>query len=373
MKKTSKTRKFNIRNFKHRKKEILTIGFIAIFVMVMGVTCAFNIQKDIVIRIDHNSLDNAQSVEERVVTASLMNPIKDVLVEANAPLNEDYTVDVDLSKQVKDVDIVTFTQKTKGQVTVDGQVIDYNHSEENVEELLGELGVVYDENDEIIPAKETELTTNVTEIKVVRVDIKEESYQTEIPFETQIEENDEVEKGEETVLTEGVNGVQTAMDRVTYKDGVEVTRENLVTAVILEPTTQVVEVGTKRPSNSYGQLTAGNSTQSPGSDADLIAAIVAHEGGHGYEGALAVITCVMNRVDSGRWGGTDAVSVLTAPGQFSSYLDGYYQQYMGSPLPEVRRAIADCMEGGVRSHPYERFRAYETPGSVCIAGGNWYF
>ncbi len=104
---------------------------------------------------------------------------------------------------------------------------------------------------------------------------------------------------------------------------------------------------------------------------DLICAIVQHEGGASYEGALAVMSCVMNRVDSGRWGGSDPVSVLTAPGQFSSYLDGYYKQFLGRTSLEVQRAVLDCLNGK-RSHPYQSFRSYPTSGSIQI-GGNYFF
>lgn len=123
---------------------------------------------------------------------------------------------------------------------------------------------------------------------------------------------------------------------------------------------------------SHGGST-GNATESTANtNMDLICAIVAHEGGTSYEGSLAVISCVMNRVDAGNWGGSDALSVLTAPGQFASYLDGYYTQYLGADIPEVRAAVTDCMDGGLRSHPYTSFRSYETDGSVNICG-NWYF
>lgn len=106
------------------------------------------------------------------------------------------------------------------------------------------------------------------------------------------------------------------------------------------------------------------------SDFDLICAIVAHESGPSYEGAMGVISCVMNRVDGG-WG-SSAVGVLTAPGQFASYLDGYYTQFLGNAPSYVQQAVRDCMEGGVRSHNYTSFRSYQTSGSVNI-GGNWYF
>lgn len=116
---------------------------------------------------------------------------------------------------------------------------------------------------------------------------------------------------------------------------------------------------------------SGNLTKDDVFQFDLICAIVQHEGGSSYQGALAVMSCVMNRCDSGRWGGTDPVSVLTAPGQFSSYLGGYYRQFLGRSSLEVQQAVLDCLNG-TRSHPYQSFRSYPTSGSVNI-GGNWFF
>ncbi len=104
---------------------------------------------------------------------------------------------------------------------------------------------------------------------------------------------------------------------------------------------------------------------------NLICAIVQHEGGDSYDSALAVMSCVMNRCDSGRWGGSDPVSVLTAPGQFSSYSGGYYKQFLNNPSPVVQQAVLDCLNGK-RNHPYQSFRSYPTSGSVNI-GGNWFF
>ena len=105
---------------------------------------------------------------------------------------------------------------------------------------------------------------------------------------------------------------------------------------------------------------------------DLICAVVQQEGGASYEGALAVITCIMNRVDSGRWGGNDPVSVITAPGQFSAYLDGAYTRYLGCSSIAVQNAVHDCIGKGVRIHPFQSFRSYPTPGSTFIVN-QWFF
>jgi hypothetical protein len=120
------------------------------------------------------------------------------------------------------------------------------------------------------------------------------------------------------------------------------------------------------------EYAANNKTENPGDQLDFICAVVAAECNSSYEGSLAVISCVMNRVDSGKWGGTDAVSVLTAPGQFAAYLDGPYKRYLGGKYPDyVKKAVIDCMVGGVRSHPYQSFRSGSSYG-VWNCGGNSY-
>ena len=118
----------------------------------------------------------------------------------------------------------------------------------------------------------------------------------------------------------------------------------------------------------------GNATQSTSSiNMDLVRAVVAQEGGTSYEGALGVISCIMNRSDSGAWGGTDVESIIKAPGQFAAFESGAYEKYLGQSLPEVEAAISDCMDFGLRTHPYQSFRSYQTDGSVTNIGGNWYF
>ncbi|MGN0194380.1 MAG: cell wall hydrolase [Pseudoramibacter sp.] len=120
------------------------------------------------------------------------------------------------------------------------------------------------------------------------------------------------------------------------------------------------------------EYAANHNTSDPGDQLDFICAVVAAECNSSYDGALAVISCVMNRVDSGKWGGTDAVSVLKAPGQFAAYLDGPYKKYLGGKYPDyVKQAVIDCMMGGKRSHPYQSFRSGSTYG-VWNCGGNSY-
>ena len=112
---------------------------------------------------------------------------------------------------------------------------------------------------------------------------------------------------------------------------------------------------------------------------ELIWAITGQEDDTSYEGALAVITTAMNRADQNYGGyGTDALSQLTADGQFCyspSVSDPiYYQRRLNGNVPEyVKQAVADCLGRGVRNHTYTNFRSSNRTGNYVKIGSNWYF
>lgn len=362
------------RFLKRYKKETAIISGLFVLVVIIGVTCAFNATKDVKLVLDENKATAADAIKTEVINAQLQKSVEEVLQDQGYPVSEEYTISVDPDKKVKDVDTVTVKKNAVGQIKVDGKTVDYKSAAETVGDLLSDNNVQYDDDDIVTPAPSTALTTDVSNVTITRIEVKEEAGERDIPFESEEKENAELEEGTRNVVTQGVVGKADFVDKVTYQDGVEVKRENISTNTKVEPVKEVVEVGTKKavPESlaSSPSPSAGNATQAAGSDFDLICAIVAHEGGASYEGAMGVISCVMNRVDAG-WG-PDAVSVLTAPGQFASYLDGYYTQYLGNAPAAVQQAVTDCMEGGIRSHNFTSFRSYQTSGSVCIAG-NWYF
>lgn len=365
------------RILKQHKKETAIISGLFVLVVIIGVTCAFNATKDVEVILDENTAKSANAVKTEVVSAQLQKSVEEVLQDKGYPVSEDYTISVETDKKVKDVDTITVKKNAVGKITVDGKTIEYKSSVDTVSDLLSQNNIQYDSDDMVTPAATTPLTTDVTNVTLARIDVKEEAGEKDLPFESEEKENAELEEGTRNITTQGVVGKADIVDKVTYQDGVEVKRENISTTVKAEPVKEVIEVGTKKAlpeaiakSSSAGSASTGNATATAGSDFDLICAIVAHEGGPSYEGAMGVISCVMNRVDGG-WG-SSAVGVLTAPGQFASYLDGYYTQFLGNAPSYVQQAVRDCMEGGVRSHNYTSFRSYQTSGSVNIAG-NWYF
>jgi len=354
------------------KKASIIIGGIILLALMIAMTCAFNGHKNIKVVVEPNTA-NAEDTQETVVSAALQSTVEEVLADENYTYEEGYSLNVPEDEVIQDLDEpIVIKKNAQGTIHVDGQDVTYDSGADTVGDLLSEQNITFDDNDEITPGVGTTLTVEVSDITIVRVEIKEETRQEAVPFTTEVQNNMTLQDGVVNVLTPGADGEQEVVDEVTYHDGEEVARSNVSTTVTKAAVNQVEEHGILTAEAAAAGATGGYATQTP-ADMDLICAIVAHEGGTSYEGAMAVISCVMNRSDSGAWGGTDAVDILTASGQFESYLAGYYTQYLGADIPEVRQAVTDCMEKGFRTHPYERFRSYETTGSVQIAGGNWFF
>ena len=115
------------------------------------------------------------------------------------------------------------------------------------------------------------------------------------------------------------------------------------------------------------------------SELELIWAIVAQEDNGSYKGALAVITCAMNRTESSSWKylGNHALSQLTAPGQFCYSIDTHWMKRLGGNVPQyVKQAVNDCLKKGIRNHSYTSFRSTkgsQTGENAVQIGGNWFF
>ena len=112
---------------------------------------------------------------------------------------------------------------------------------------------------------------------------------------------------------------------------------------------------------------------------ELIWAIVAQEDNGSYQGALAVISSAMNRTESGKWGyeGCNALSQLTAPGQYCYSMDSYWKPRLNGNVPDyVKQAVDDCLRRGIRNHNFTSFRSRKgkvTGANAVQIGGNWFF
>lgn len=169
-------------------------------------------------------------------------------------------------------------------VLVDGQVLSTPDGDVRVADLLDELGVTLGDLDTV---RVQHSDTGRVQVVVQRVVVQDVTTTSEVPFASVDQDDANRYKGTRTVVTAGVPGVRTVVDRVTTVDGVETARTTLSDTVTQAPVDEVVAVGTKaRPvATTSGSTSSGASgTAGPitaGGDADSLnwAALAACESG----------------------------------------------------------------------------------------------
>jgi len=128
-----------------------------------------------------------------------------------------------------------------------------------VQNVLGDLGLTWDDNDLITPDPTSALSDDLS-ISLVRVEQQTVSQDVPIPFETQNTDDPNATKGNVTIVTPGVNGVMSQTVVQTLHDGVVVDQSVTGESVTTQPVTQVTVTGTKAP-----PATAPAATVTPGS------------------------------------------------------------------------------------------------------------
>ena len=151
-----------------------------------------------------------------------------------------------------------------------------------VEDILEDNHIILAENETVQPALEEEISTEKT-IKIVKTSeiveteqkqeivslqdiistygvITEEiiTIQEEIPYETITKDVTGSENGTTKVIQEGQNGLKEVTYKVKYKDGQEISREELYVVMIKDPVNKIVQVNTRQTSRSDVGRTTGS-------------------------------------------------------------------------------------------------------------------
>lgn len=111
-----------------------------------------------------------------------------------------------------------------------------------VRDLLTEAGVTLDENDRVEPVEPTLIRDGMT-VRVVRVDVRNEAEQREIPFKRRTVRDTTIPVGETRLLEPGITGIDELTYRVTIEDGVEIDRLLVRRVTLQEPRTEVILIG----------------------------------------------------------------------------------------------------------------------------------
>jgi uncharacterized protein YabE (DUF348 family) len=148
-------------------------------------------------------------------------------------------------------------------VQVDGTLLQAQDGSRSVAALLDQLGVTLGELDKVSVVHGAD---GVVTVVVNRVLVQDVPTVVASPFATTSQPDPTRFKGIQTVLTAGVAGSHTVVNRITTVDGVETARELLSDTVTAAPVDQVVAVGTKAraaaPASAAGPIAAGGSADS---------------------------------------------------------------------------------------------------------------
>ncbi|GAA3796560.1 hypothetical protein CSO01_31890 [Cellulomonas soli] len=166
-------------------------------------------------------------------------------------------------------------------VLVDGTVLSTPDGDARVADVLDELGITLGDLDTV---RVQQGDDGRVQVVVQRVVVQDVTSTSEIAFASVDQDDANRYKGTRTVVTAGVPGVRTVVDRVTTVDGAETARTTLSDTVTQAPVDEVVAVGTKARPVVAAAPAAAAGTSSPvtaGGSADSLnwAALAACESG----------------------------------------------------------------------------------------------
>ncbi|HEV3475495.1 MAG TPA: septal ring lytic transglycosylase RlpA family protein [Actinomycetota bacterium] len=155
------------------------------------------------------------------------------------------------SAAIEDGDVIEYRPAVAVTLSVDGETRELITNTADVGYLLDSMGVVLRKDDRVEPPLGTELTTG-TDIRVIRVNVREVTTEEEIPYGTDVVYSREYPEGSRRVQTPGVAGLVRTTYRLRTENGREVARTELDRQVIRPAEDQVVVVGTRPPESQSG-------------------------------------------------------------------------------------------------------------------------
>lgn len=214
---------------------MLSFVVVCVLMVVFVMACTHWLYRDI-------TLVTSQGEEVEAVTTAAtvgeyldlnqvaVSPEDQVLPGLDVPLADGMTITINKAFQVK--------------VTADGNEESFTTLPLTVADALTQAGVTLDELDEVTPAPETRLTAD-TDIRVVRVDVKEWVEKSIVKASEVRQEDANMFEGRSRVISRGQDGLTENVWKVVYRDGVETDRQLIASRDVQKPVSRVVAYGTR--------------------------------------------------------------------------------------------------------------------------------
>lgn len=169
--------------------------------------------------------------------------VGDLLREAGIDTNESDRMFPEKDARLSSGMTVFVEREKVVSIKVDGKTDKRATYYRKVRDVLDEAGIELRDEDIVKPDREALLDTE-TSVTITRVEIKEETVEKKIAYETIEKEDDELSFRKRIVTQKGESGIRTYRYRVSYHDGKEVGRKLLGSEITKDPVKEIVTQGT---------------------------------------------------------------------------------------------------------------------------------
>lgn len=222
--------------FKSFTKRILRLRYIipaaVIMLILSGAVYIKSARKTFTITADNQS--NTYS--------SFASTVREALNEANITLGTHDIVTPDLDEEIHDGEIITVERAKNISIEVDGEILFLTVSDKTLQDVLEKQNIILDDDDKISVEPSTEIYDNLN-VKIVRVYTKIITSTIPVAYTQEVQKSSSLPNTRRYVSRGGIEGERTVTTRVTYEDGVEVSREILSDQITKEPVSEIVVQG----------------------------------------------------------------------------------------------------------------------------------
>lgn len=194
----------------------------------------------IVCRASNVTFTYADGKTENLVFAG---KVSELIAEKGVVLSDNLVSSVNVKAVVTNNMEVKILNNYELTINVDNEIRYVQSTAKTVGDLLEEQKIVLDEDDEVVPSADTELSNELT-IDVLRVEYVTREAEESVPFTSTTKYSSSMLKGTKKVTTEGVNGTKTVVYKDRIVNGVVESTSVESETVTKKPVTQVTTIGT---------------------------------------------------------------------------------------------------------------------------------
>lgn len=229
-----------------RKKAFFIILAVTLLSMILTGAMYDSQRKSVTVRIydDFSGVDMVKTVSTRQDT------VEGLLDEIYLSAEENDKITPALDAELEDNADIVIRRGTTFTLVCDGMEVTVITTRKKVADALAEIGVEVNPDDNVVPGLEESIGADTT-VTIARISYDETTQVVEIPYsEIQVEDAG-MYIGESEVRQAGIAGEEELTIKVTYQDGLEISREIAGEQIITEPVEKIIAVGTKKRENTH--------------------------------------------------------------------------------------------------------------------------